>query len=87
MSRHLAFEQQVTAEVEVSLDELADELDTQDITYIIQKKGLRAPAGIGDGDPTADRYIEAAYRDVLAMSDCPQSVRDLLWHVHGRAIG
>lgn len=86
MSRCLSFEREVWVDVDVSLDELAKNLTREDLAYMAQAKGCCAP-GTGEGDPGADRYVDAAEAAARQLNDCPRAILDLLWHVHGRAIG
>ena len=81
-----------SVEVELSMKDLAAELTDAQIREIIAIKAGEGkatgatPPGLGKGDPPESRYIEAAYLAARGMADCPSPIRDLLWHVHGRAI-
>lgn len=80
----------VSAEVEVDVDEVIERLSQKQVTELFKrhlpKQGVSVPQGSGDGDKRLDHYIEDAYRAAKAMPDCPAAIRDLFWHVHGRAI-
>lgn len=40
----------------------------------------------GDADPDDEQYVERAMRDLKELPRVPQSVLDLLWYVHGKAL-
>lgn len=75
----------VPVDVEIELDDLAYDLDLEDLRYLAEKKGVILVSA-GQGDPDKERLVEDAYRAALAMADCPAAFRELLWKVHGRAI-
>jgi hypothetical protein len=80
MSRSVtvAIEQWIEADVDIPLSEISDE----DLKEELADRGI-----LHLGPENAEKYIEAAYTDALSLGKAvPKSLRDLLWHVHGKAI-
>ena len=76
----------ITTEVEVDIECLVDSLDGEELVEIVKDAGYDVRP-LGDGDSArAENLIERAYLAVRRMADVPAEVRDLFWHVHGRAI-
>ncbi len=75
-------------DIDLSMGELAEMLSDEQWSELCRLKGTAngPEPGKGKGDPPESRYIEDAYLFALGMPDVPQAFRDLLWHVHGRAI-
>lgn len=80
----------ISASIDVDADEVIEQLSAREVAELFKrhlpKQGLSVPMGSGDGDKRLDRYVEDAYRAAKSMPDCPPAIRDLFWHVHGRAI-
>lgn len=83
-----------TAEVDVDLEDVVEDLTDDEIVAELErvlrrrqsKRTVTVPNGLGDGDPSASRYIEAAFLAAKRMADVPRELADLFWHVHGRAL-
>jgi hypothetical protein len=71
--------------VDVDVDVDLDEFDEEDLVEELRARGTAITAETTPPEPH-DRYVERAYLLAKQLPDCPQEFRDLLWHVHGRAI-
>lgn len=81
----------VSVDADVNPDEVFDSLTDNEKAELFSKHmprtGVVVPLGAGEGDQSiVNRYIEQAHLAATQMADCPQAFKDLLWHVHGRAI-
>lgn len=74
------------ATIEIEIEEYLHEVSTKDLVEELASRDKSVPRGMGDGDTPASRYVEDAFLAAKAMGDCPQAIKDLLWHVHGRAM-
>lgn len=74
------------ASIEFCPEEYLDEVSTETLLKELVSRDKTVPPGAGDGDPPTSRYVDAAARDARDWADCPQSFKDLLWHVHRRAV-
>lgn len=72
----------ITKEVEVEVD--MDDFDNEELIDALRSR--EALVSAPSAPEPANRYIERAYLFARDMPDCPQAFKDLLWHVHGRAI-
>jgi hypothetical protein len=76
--------------VDIDPDDVLGQMDTKEVVELFEqhfpRQSVIVRQGMGDGDKPLSRFIEDAYLAAKAMPDCPPAIRDLLWHVHGRAI-
>lgn len=77
------------AKVDISVEELAAEIEFADLHKIaaIKSTSLNLGFGFGDGDAASlCRLINDAERSLRAMGNAPRELLDLMYYVHGRAI-
>lgn len=76
--------------VDIDADDILGQLSTREVEQLFKRhlpnQGVTVGPGLGEGDKTSERFVEAAYLAAKSFADCPQAIRDLMWHVHGRAI-
>lgn len=81
----------ISVDVEVDVYDVLESLEDHEIVEILgERKGselaLPVATGSGPGDPPPSRYVEAAFLAAKALPDCPPAIKDLFWHVFGRAL-
>lgn len=89
MSRYLSFSREVDVDIDLSVDELVEEMGPEFKAELLKKicGGGGVPFGAGDGDSTCiDGIVERAYLAAKALPSLPREISDLFWHVHGRAM-
>lgn len=89
MSKYITTSKWMEVDIDIGLDELAEQLDVADIQQLAEMKGVPLGSGYGFGDGDAARLrgiVDAAERSVRSMASVPREVLDLMYHVHGRAI-
>ncbi|WP_337054061.1 hypothetical protein [Pseudoxanthomonas sp. USHLN014] len=89
MAKHISTSTWMEVDVDLSLDDLAQDLEVADIQHLTHLKGvpLSVGLGFGDGDPARLRgIVDAAERSVRSMASVPRELLDLMYYVHGRAI-
>lgn len=76
--------------VDIDPGDVLGQMDETEIVELFEQHFPRQRVicrqGMGDGDKPLARFVEDAYLAAKAMPDCPPAIRELLWHVHGRAI-
>lgn len=75
-------------EVAVDVDEVIRNMSDDEAREVARKAGAVPGAlGFGQGDQARIRnIIDSAERALRAMPAVPPELKDLFWHVHGRAI-
>lgn len=86
--RHRSISVAVDTYVEVALDEVAAELDADEVLELARTRGLLTHGLVlGDGDDSRIRgIVDRAEAALRRMQNAPRELLDLLYHVHGRAI-
>ena len=74
------------ATIDFDPEDYLSEVRTEFLVAELDSRSKNVPRGQGDGDPPNFRYVEAAFIEAKALPDCPPAIKDLLWHVHGRAL-
>lgn len=74
------------ATIEIDIEDYLHEVSTKHLVDELARRDKSVPRRMGDGDIPASRYVEEAFLAAKAMGECPQAIKDLLWHVHGRAM-
>ena len=77
MSAYISISKSVLVDVDMELDEIADQIEADTLMEMLRKKG-------GDYVPQ-NAQLERVYYD-MAGKDCPQSLRDLLWNSIGKIL-
>lgn len=77
--------------VHIDAEDVLEELSDTDIEKELKRRqktlALSVPLGAGDGDATfLQRLVDQAEFAARGLPDCPAQIKDLLWHVHGRAL-
>ena len=78
----------VSAEVDVEdvIEDIPVTLLEKELKRRAPRTGLTVEHGMGEGDIQPQRYVESAFLAAKALPDCPQALKDMFWHVFGRAI-
>lgn len=86
--RHRSISVPVDTYVSVDLDDIADEMDADQILELARARGLLADGlGHGDGDDSRLRgMVDRAEAALRRMQNAPRELLDLMYYVHGRAI-
>ena len=75
---------------DIDADDVLEQLSAPEVARLFKRhmpnQGVTVGPGMGEGDKASERFIEDAYLAAKALADCPPAIRDLFWHVHGRAI-
>ena len=77
--------------VHIDADDVLEELSDSEIEEELKRRrktvDLSVPLGAGDGDASfLRRLVDQAEFAARSLGDCPMPIKDLLWHVHGRAL-
>lgn len=79
---YLSVDTEVAIEIDDLVDDVIEQASPETKAKIREAFSLdRAPTG-----SRLDAIVEQAYNAARQMADLPREIRDLLWHVHGRAI-
>jgi hypothetical protein len=83
----------VEIDTEVDMEDVLDSCSRDELRELIEKAQARlyktkasTVPEISEGPFAPERIVESAYLAARDMRECPAPLRDLLWHVHGRAI-
>lgn len=86
--RHRSISVPVDTYVDVDIDDIVSELDTDELRQLAIARGV-LPEGLGCGDGDESRLrgmVDGAERALRRMQNAPRELLDLMYHVHGRAI-